>query len=429
MTTQTSEWRAGSLPPLKIPLLYLLFATFCFALALLGIIFYAQDLTGFYYHPRILALTHLVTLGWISGNILGTLYIVGPMAVQVYLPARSYDLVAFFLYLIGVTGMVAHFWRDLPVGMAWSAGSAYLAILMIGIKVMRAVLKAKSPGFVRFHIFLAFTNLFAGGAWGILVAIHKVYGFLPTSSYPNVIAHAHLAAIGWGSMMVFGMAYRLLPMFLPAEPVKGKIPWISAILLEAGVIGFFLSTLFEQTVYRWGTAILITAGILLFIRSAVWIVRRRKPAPPPEIPRPDFSMLHAPLAFLALSLCLIVGFTLLHLPQNQTTLQWAFAYGALALIGFLGQIIIGLKPKILSVFTWYHAFSRRGMGVPRPVDMPVRVFQIMVFALWLTGLPLLIWGLVDAAAYPIQAGGTLLLAALIIATIHEWSILKIIRTD
>jgi hypothetical protein len=61
--------------------------------------------------------------------------------------------------------------------------------------------------------------------------------------------------------------------------------------------------------------------------------------------------------------------------------------------------------------------------------MPVRIFQITGFALWLTGLPLLIWGLVRAAAYPIQVGGTLLLAALIIATIHECSILKIIRTD
>jgi hypothetical protein len=403
------------------------FATACYALALAGIIFYAQDLTGFYYHPRILALTHLITLGWISGNILGTLYIVGPMAVQVYLPARAYDVTAFIFFSTGVIGMVAHLWQDLPVGMAWSAGCAYLGIVMTGAKVLRAIVHAKSPGFVRFHIFLAFANIFIGGAWGILVAVHKVIVFLPTSSYPNVIAHAHLAAIGWAMMMVFGMAYRLLPMFLPAEPVRGILPWVSGILLETGVLGFFFSTLLERSSLRWLSAILMTAGIVMFFRSAIRIAMRRKPAPPPEIPRPDFSMLHAPLSFLALVISMILGLMLLAFPQNETSLRWAFAYGALGLVGFLGQIIIGLKPKILSVFTWYHAFSQGGAAVPRPVDMPVRTFQITVFALWLLGVPLLISGLIRASFFTIQAGAILLLAALVLATIHEYTILRIIR--
>ena len=396
-------------------------------MALIGTIAYAQDLTGFYYHPHILALTHLITLGWITGNILGTFYIVGPMAVQVYLPARAYDVVSFFLYAIGVIGMVAHFWRDLPVGMYWSAGCAYLGIVLTGIKVLRAIRKSKSPGYVRLHISLAFANIFIGGAWGVLVGIHKVYGFLPTSSYPNVIAHAHLAAIGWAMMMVFGMAYRLLPMFLPAEPVKGKVPWTSAIFLETGVIGFFLSTLLELSQLRWPSAIFIVIGIALFLRCVLLIASKRKPAPPPEIPRPDFSMLHAPFALIALIASVFLGLILLQVAQNERTLRWAFAYGALGLVGFLGQMVIGLKPKILSVYTWYHAFSRKGSGVPRPVDMPIRIFQITVFGLWLAGLPVLIAGLVLAESYAIRAGATLLLAALTLATIHEYSILRIMR--
>ena len=263
MHDDSSSWRAGLLPPIKLPLLYMAFATLSFALALLGMIFYAQDLTGFYYHPRILALTHLITLGWISGNILGTLYIVAPMSLQLYLPARRYDVVAFLLFFVGVSGMVAHFWRSLPVGMAWSAGCVYLGILLIGTKVIRAIWRAKTPGLVKIHTIFAFVNLFAGGAWGFLVAVNKVHGFLPTSSYANVIAHAHLAAIGWGTMMVFGIAYRLLPMFLPSEPVKGTIPWASAILMEVGIIGFFFSTLSDSTARQF-FATLIAGGIFLF---------------------------------------------------------------------------------------------------------------------------------------------------------------------
>lgn len=425
MPSESPGWRAGLLPPVKLPLLYLTFATVCFALALLGMILYAQDVTGFYYHPHILALTHLITLGWITGNILGTLYIVGPMSLQMYLPARAYDVIAFLLYFIGIAGMVAHFWRSLPVGMAWSAGCVYVGILMVGTKVIRAIIRSRSPGFVKIHVILAFTNLFATGAWGFLMAINKARGFLPTSSYPNVIAHAHLAASGWGTMMVFGMAYRLLPMFLPAKPVDGAIPWSSAILMEAGILGFFFSTLLNSNT-RLFFVILTTGGILLFFVSAIRMMMRRKPSPPPEIPRPDFSMMHAPVAFLALILCMVLGFVLFDLPQNERTLQWAFAYGVLGLVGFLSQIVIGFKPKILSVFTWYHAFSRNVANVPRPVDMPVRILQIAVLGFYVFGLLLLVTGLIRSASYPIQAGATFLLAALLIAAIHEYTILRII---
>jgi hypothetical protein len=64
--------------------------------------------------------------------------------------------------------------------------------------------------------------------------------------------------------------------------------------------------------------------------------------------------------------------------------------------------------------------------VPRPVDMPVRVFQIAVFALWLSGLPFLIAGIVQSSATMVRFGATLLFASLIVGTIHEAAILKII---
>jgi cbb3-type cytochrome oxidase subunit 1 len=37
----------------------------------------------------------------------------------------------------------------------------------------------------------------------------------------NVFAYAHLAAVGWVSLMVVGVAYRLLPMVLPSELRRG----------------------------------------------------------------------------------------------------------------------------------------------------------------------------------------------------------------
>ncbi len=98
-----------------------------------------RGVAGFYYHPRMVAVVHLVTLGWITASILGALYLVGPMALRLPLPARRGDFAAFGAYAIGVTGMVGHFWLAEPRGMVWGAALVTAALLHVGVRVLRAL--------------------------------------------------------------------------------------------------------------------------------------------------------------------------------------------------------------------------------------------------------------------------------------------------
>lgn len=424
MTNQSTD----TLPPLRLPLFYFVFGSLCLALALIGMILHARDFTGFYYHPRILALTHLVTLGWITANILGAMYIVGPMSLQMWLPARKTDHVAFWLFAIGISGMVSHFWLERPSGMAWSAGTVIAALLLLVIRFLRGIPRAKAPGFLKLHLVFAMVNLLIAGSWGLLVAINKSHGFLTTPVAANIYAHAHMAAIGWALMLAFGVAYRLLPMFLPAEPARGRMPWVSGILLETGTLGLFLALLFQSgTVLIF--AIVIAAGIVIFLGLAVHTALRLKPAPPPAPPKPDFAMLHLLLSFVCLALCVAAGIMLTRGAADEKTLRLATAYGFTALVGFLGQMIVGMRAKILSVFTWYHVFTKQQstQDLPRPVHMPVRIFQGFTFALWTAGLPLVIVGILGAAPFPIRAGACGLLAGLLIAVVNEIYILRLLH--
>ena len=79
---------------------------------------------GFFYHPRMLAVVHLVTLGWIGGSVLGSIHIVGPLALRMPLRATRGDLAGFAAFAVGMLGMVSHFWLDTPNGMAWSSWNA-----------------------------------------------------------------------------------------------------------------------------------------------------------------------------------------------------------------------------------------------------------------------------------------------------------------
>ncbi len=64
----------GRTPSVTLPLAYLAMAALAFVLAALALPGLGAALAGHYYHPRLLALTHVVTLGWITLAILGASY-------------------------------------------------------------------------------------------------------------------------------------------------------------------------------------------------------------------------------------------------------------------------------------------------------------------------------------------------------------------
>jgi hypothetical protein len=94
------------LPPRLLPVLYIAIAHAALTLACLAVALDPRGVSGFFYHPRMLAMVHLVTLGWITSSILGSLYVLGPVALRLWIPATWLDYTAFALVLIGVTGMV-----------------------------------------------------------------------------------------------------------------------------------------------------------------------------------------------------------------------------------------------------------------------------------------------------------------------------------
>ena len=79
----------SQLPPRLLPIFYFGVAHVALALACLAVAVDPRGVSGFFYHSRMLAIVHLVTLGWISTSILGSLYIVGPIALRMSIPATG----------------------------------------------------------------------------------------------------------------------------------------------------------------------------------------------------------------------------------------------------------------------------------------------------------------------------------------------------
>ena len=64
---------------------------------------------GFFYAPELLAITHLVTVGFITAIAMGILVRLVPMVFGVEVASRRLALVQFALHLVGAAGMISHF--------------------------------------------------------------------------------------------------------------------------------------------------------------------------------------------------------------------------------------------------------------------------------------------------------------------------------
>jgi hypothetical protein len=399
------------MPARWVPLLYFAFGHICLATAFAALALEPRSLAGFSYHPRMLAVVHLVTLGWISASILGALYVVGPLAFRMPLPAGPADYAVFLGFAIGVAGMVSHFWMDLPGGMAWAAGLVACMMSYVAGRALKRLVKAPLPFEARLPLGLALVNVVLAAGLGALLAVNKVSPILAVKHLDAVFAHAHLAALGWGTMMVIGAGYRILPMILPAAMPRGLWVSASALLLEAGTLGLVWGFLHGGR----GLAVsglLAVAGIFCFLSRVVWMLRHRRPAPT-ELRRPDWSVAHAILALACLMAACGLGLYLTVAETSDETLALALAYGVLGLVGFLSQIVVGVLGRVLPLFAWLWGFSDRAYAESPPSlhRAPARSLQASVLALWTVGVPLLAFGLAADRLAVVSAGAAALFVA------------------
>lgn len=383
-----------------------------------------RGIGGFFYHPKMLAVVHLVTLGWISSSILGSLYIVLPLAFRAALPAGKRDVVAFAAWAIGVSGMVFHFWIDHPNGMAWAAGLVLLVFAYVAARGLSALRQSPLTASETRPLRYALGNVVGASAAGVLLGVDKVTPILPVPHLAGVFAHAHLAALGFATMMVVGAGYRLLPMVLPAAMPKGFAVTASALALESGVLGLFVALAgFPRLVPLFAVTVIL--GIGSFLSRVGWMLWHRRAAPGGRA-RPDASVGHVLQAVGYLVLAAATGVFLVFAPPGETALRATMLYGVFGLVGFLSQSVVGVQARIFPMAAWLQGHADRDYRAQPP---PLREaasprLQRIGLALWTSGVPALALGLaLDRAAWT-AVGAALLAFATLLGGVSLWRVAR-----
>ncbi|MGH7367753.1 MAG: hypothetical protein ACREKQ_02590 [Candidatus Rokuibacteriota bacterium] len=362
-------------------------------MATMGVAGLAPELTGHYYHPRLLALTHTVTLGWVTLAIMGASYQLVPVVLE--RPIWSERLARWQLAILGVavTGMVAHFYLGTWAGLAGAAGLLAVGVALHLLNVGMSLRDFTQWTFTARLVVLGYGGLALTTLFGLILAVNRLWPFLPGQFFPTLHAHVQLALLGWVTPMIFGVAARVYPMFLLAPAPRRWESLLQLWGLALGVPSVVLGLIGVPGLLVLGAlAVAAAAGA-----HAAWVVEMTRGRKRPGL---DWGLRFALTATAFLLPAAVLGVALA--ADRLSGPRAALAYAVVVLGGWMSLTITGMMLKIVPFLVWFRAYSSRAGREPVPT------------------LAQLSCPRAEGLAYALLTGGVVLLAAAVLAGDAAW---------
>lgn len=345
-------------PPFGLPLRLFLTAPLFLLLAAAAAIPSAAAWTASRWSPEALALTHLLTLGFLGQVMMGALLQMLPVVIGSPLPWPR------------LTGSLGHLGLTagtllLAAGLGWGrppliqAGMVSLAAgwlpFLAGMAVSLA--RARTASTATLHpmrqAWFALVITLALGFW-LGGALSGLWPPGPLMALTEL--HAAWGLLGWVLILVIGVAYQVVPMLqiTPAYPAA-ITRWLSGGLL-AGILLYSLGPALPQPAAEWtqtGAWLLVSAAMAAFAWATLGLQRRRRR----RLPDATLDFWHLGMASLVLLVPLPLAWS--RLPQAwQATLE--ISAGLLFLLGFAASVVSGMLYKIVPFLAWFHLQSQTG---------------------------------------------------------------------
>ncbi len=351
------------MPPFSLPGEHFAAGLVWLGIGAAGLVAVADELArGAFLAPRVIAVTHCFTLGWIATSIFGALYQLFPVVLGV--PARSVSLghATFWTLSAGVATLVtgAWLWQPTILGLGW-----FLVFLAVGgVSWNLLPQRRRAPRGRVIGLYVSAGHVGLGLAMALAAArIGDTLGWWRVDRLGLLAAHAHLAAVAFATMTVIGVGSRLLPMFLltrsqPAWPLR----WTGPVTF-LGVTALAVGQTWDLPILTAAGGTATAAGLFLYVYLARQYFRRRTR----RTLDPGLAQVAAAFGFLAVATAL--GLFLLFGPQLDVGLMTAYAI--VGLMGWLSLLIAGMYYKILPFLTWLNRFSPRvgQPGLPKVADL------------------------------------------------------------
>ncbi len=412
-------------PSPNVVLPYFAFGAISFLVASIVLFIAAPDLTNHYLSPRLLTLTHLLVLGWITMIIFGALYQLIPVVMEVKLYSEKLAVITFFLFGAGLITLSASFWTfnfGRNIGLEVGGYLIIVAVFLFGFNTIMSAAKTERKNIENAFIITAVIWLLLTVTLGILLVLNFAFNFIPGSHLQLLKMHAHIGFVGWFLMLVIGVASKLMPMFLIVHKLPLKLLQYAYYLINGGLIllsvGYYY---FPEKWFMLISALLVLAGVTAFLRFnyVAFSKRIRK--------KLDVGMKLSAAAFIMLGISLVLGTISLLSPGFLDVIQIRIeiAYGVLIVLGFLTALVLGQTYKTLPFIIWLQKYQAKvgKMKVPLPQELYSEKISNYHFLTFVSGIIVLIAGILLSEVLIVKIGAALMILT---AALYNYNVFKII---
>jgi hypothetical protein len=367
-------------------------AALCFfILGAAGLVWVAPDLAaGRYLVPRVVAVTHLFTLGWITTSIMGALNQLFPVVLGTSVRSTPLAYAGLLVYAPGLALFVGAMLAG-HTGLMVAGAAAFSAGLLLFVGNAAAGLRAAPQREVTWWaLSAALAFLVVTVVLGMSLAGNLRWHYLGAERLTALGVHMHVALGGWVLLVAMGVGRRLLPMFLLSHDCVRRPGAVAVVLTGAGAGTLTLLHHMAGAVVSWVAAVLFVSGVAAFLVEVVVYVRRS------HRPRldPGLRLALTGMAFLAAALPLGVAALILGFASGQVNA----AYGTALVAGAFTLFVAGHYYKILPFLVWNHRFAPL-VGSGRKLPLVADLFDTRV----------------ANAAFGLMAAGAVALVAAVLA--------------
>jgi len=412
-------------PSPNVILPYFSFGALSFLVASIVLFIAAPDLTRHYLSPRLLTLTHILILGWITMVIFGALYQLIPVVMEVKLYSEKLAVISFFFFAIGLITLSISFWTfsfSRNIGLEVGGYFIITGVTLFGINTLLSAAKTERKNIENAFIITSVIWLLLTVTLGILMVLNFAFHFISGSHLELLKLHAHIGFIGWFLMLVVGVSSKLMPMFLIVHKLPVKLLSYAYYLINGGLIllsiGYYY---FPEKWFMLLSALPILSGVIAFLRYNYVAFSKR-------IRRKlDTGMKLSATAFIMLSISMVMGFAILIGPNLLGALQTRFeiAYGILIVLGFLTALVLGQTYKTLPFIIWLQKYQSKvgKIKVPLPQELYSEKLAGYHFYTFVAAIIVLIGGILLAEVIVIRIGAALMILT---ASLYNYNVFKIV---
>lgn len=334
-------------PSIETPLRFFTSAPVFLVIAGLIMLVSGPELYSSRWNNSLLALTHSITLGFISTCMIGALFQILPVvAGSVIRHSSRLSLFVYSLYTAGVIALLA--------GFLMASSSAFKsAILLLGVSLGIFLLSVISSLYQNSSTLASARGIrlaLLSFSIAICIALSLVAAYAwPTLPLLRQYTELHIiwAALGWILLSIISVAYQAVPMFQITTEFPALIQKYLAPLIFINLVLYSLFHVIELNILdNIGTIISIlflSLALLAFILASFKLIHQRKKQ------MPDISLWFW-VAGLA-SLCISI---VLYLLMIANILNADILLGIIFLYGSVISIITGMLIKIIPFLVWFH---------------------------------------------------------------------------